>query len=110
MEQSPPGHERNFAAKPLTAFRAAVETLKPGATGSDMVRLLDHRVKRTTALEWKAGRVHAPRWALELLAAKILADAVPKIKVARQLQEMPERPGLKAGARNLAVYLANRNR
>ena len=90
----------------VTLFRSAVESLKPGATGTDMVALLDGKVKRTTALEWKAGRKHAPQWALHLLAQKIERETAPRMDLAARLKAAPERIGKRAGAINLARYRA----
>ena len=93
----------NFDLSDLTAFRRAVEILHPGATGSDLVELLDGRAKRTTALQWQAGRCHAPRWAIETLVQKIRAQAESRAAIAQELESLPDRPGRKAGSRNLAV-------
>lgn len=92
----------------VTAFSRAVEILKPGATGRDIAALLNHRAERTLTLHWKAGRRRPPPWALHLLAAKIRASAEERRSIAEELEALPERPGLKAGARNLAEYLARR--
>lgn len=92
----------------LTAFRRAVDAIEPGATGSKIAALLDHKAKRTTVLQWYAGRWHAPQWALHLLARKIRADALPRLAIADQLDNLPDRPGKSVGAKNLAAYLARR--
>ena len=92
----------------MTPFAEGIEALQPGATGRDMVDLLDGRAKRTTALEWKSGRHRAPRWALQLLASKIRQRANQQAAIAARLDATPERPGYAAGAKNLAAYLARR--
>jgi hypothetical protein len=95
---------------PLTAFSIAVEQLQPGATGSQIAALLDHRAKRTLVLEWKAGRCHPPAWALDLLASKLLTHGAAFTDVAERIKMIPERPGLKAGARNLAEWRVKKAR
>lgn len=70
--------------------------------------MLDGKANRTTALGWKAGRRHAPKWAIEMLSAKAQLEANRLFEIVRQTRAVPERPGLKAGARNLAAYLARR--
>lgn len=105
-----PSYPENSAASPLTAFPLAVRTLLPTATGSDIAALLDHRAKRTTVLQWMAGRAHAPRWALELLAAKLTARAEIDLAAARMAAGAKERPGLAAGAKNLAAWKARQKR
>lgn len=92
----------------MSPFRQAVDCLHPGATGRDLVELLDGRAKRNAALHWYAGRNNPPPWALQLLAAKLRASAEPLRAIARDLERIPERPGLRAGAKNLAAYLARR--
>lgn len=93
----------------LTPFQGAIEALKPDATGSDLVQLLDGKVKRTTALEWKAGRVVPPQWALQLLATKIHASVAPKLEAAAIAENQPERIGKRAGTLNIRRYNARRN-
>lgn len=103
---APLGYAQNFNMSLATLFAEGVETLQPGATGRDLIALLDGRANRTTALDWKAGRRHAPRWAMQLIADKIRAEINAKIIVADKLARSPDRPGLKAGAINLARYRA----
>lgn len=93
---------------PITPFARAVETLQPEAGGRAIVKLLDGKATRHAALNWKAGRCNAPRWALDLLAAKIRARSAAHNEIARQIESVPDRPGLQAGAQNLAKYLARR--
>lgn len=93
---------------PLTPFARGVAQLQPGATGSDMAALLDHKAKRTTVLQWYAGRAAAPRWALQLLAAKIRLRVATPLAIAAELDAMPERPGLSAGAINIRRWNARR--
>lgn len=104
------GYPGNFAKKPDTPFSRGVEALRPGATGSVIAALLDHRAERTVVLHWKAGRRQAPRWALQLLARKIREQALPALELANQLDNEKERLGLSAGALNLRRYHANKNR
>jgi hypothetical protein len=94
--------------KPETAFSRAVNTLQPGASGHAIVALLDGKAKRTTALGWRAGRRHAPQWALQLLARKIRERSLSTLELANHLDAQKERPGLKAGALNLAKWRARK--
>jgi len=71
-----------------------------------MAALLDNRAKRTTVLNWYAGIRQPPQWALQTLAIKIREQALPAIELAKQLDTQKERPGLKAGALNLAKWHA----
>jgi hypothetical protein len=110
VEQARPGHTPNFDSLPVTAFARGVEVLHPGASGSVIAELLEHRAKRTTVLQWKAGRRQAPQWAMDMLTDKIQARADALHAEAARIRKVPERIGLKAGARNLAAYLAKRDR
>lgn len=92
----------------VAAFRRAVDAIAPGASGTRIAALLDGKVKRTTAIEWYAGRRHAEPWALHLLARKLRAQATPQIELADYLEQIKDRPGKKAGAINLARWLASR--
>ena len=103
---APPSHKRDLDLAEPTIFRQAVEILKPGATGRDLIALLDGKAKRTTALDWLAGRAEAPQWALRLLAQKIEQDTAPRLEIAARLKAAPERIGKRAGAINLARYRA----
>lgn len=90
---------------PPTPFAELVDILKPGATGSDMVALLDGRTQRTRTLDWKAGRYGPPAWAIDLLRAKLRQRHEKESAIAARAKPGP---GLQAGAKNLAVYLARR--
>jgi len=92
----------------LTPFARAIETLKPGATGSDIAALLDHKVSRHCALNWKAGRHPPPAWALALLAQKVRAQASHRFAIAHDLDQMKTGPGRKAETRNIMAYNAKR--
>jgi hypothetical protein len=109
-KNAPLGHTRDFDLKPATPFRRAVTALKPDATGSDLVRLLEGKARRTTALGWFVGRRQAPKWTLDILARKIREQALPAIALANELDKEKERLGLSAGALNLRKYHANKNR
>ena len=88
---------------PFTSFGALVEILRPGATGRDLVELLEGKAERTRALHWKAGRVGAPLWAIELLQTKIRQRHERERMI---VEAAKPGPGLKAGAINLARYRA----
>lgn len=62
-----------------TPFARAIEWLKPGATGRDIVNLLDGKANRTTALDWRSGRRAPPQWAIDRLRQRIVACAVDGI-------------------------------
>lgn len=87
----------------ITLFSRAIEALQPGASGRDMSALLDGKASRHAALNWKAGRCHAPQWALDILADKIEARFAI---VLHQIKTAKPRPGKQAGAINLARYRA----
>jgi len=70
--------------------------------------MLEGKAKRTTALDWFAGRHHAPQWALDLLARQIQDKASELAAIAHDVRQTKERPGLKAGALNLAKWRARR--
>ena len=92
----------------INPFARAVETLQPGATGAAMSELLDRRVTKHCALNWKAGRAPAPHWALQLLAAKIRAQADLRQAIAEEIERTPMSPGRKAGTRNIMAWNARR--
>jgi hypothetical protein len=83
--------------------------LHPGASGKDAAALLDNKVSREVANHWLAGRRHAEPWALHELAAKIREQTKPLIELAAALDKIKDRPGKKAGAINLARWLAGRS-
>src|ERR1700677_2455380 len=105
---TPQSHTRNLDLTAVPPFRAVLDLLQPGASGAQAAALLDHRISREVANHWKAGRRHAPQWAIKLLLNKAYARARAAIVEIERLEKTPERPGLKAGARNLAAYLAAR--
>jgi len=88
-----------------TPFAALVETLRPGATGKDLVELLDGRAPRLNALHWRAGRAGPPAWAIDLLRDKLYQRHERERAIADKAKPGP---GLRAGAKNLAAYLARR--
>lgn len=92
----------------VTPFARAIEALEPGAGGRAISKLLDGRATRHAALNWKAGRRAAPKWALDLLAVKLRAKAAKPVTIAAELERIPPRLGQRAGAKNLAEYLARR--
>ncbi len=93
----------------VTPFARAAQTLRPGATGRDLVQLLDGRAKRSVALHWYAGRRQAPQWSLQLLAAKIRQQIAEPAKLATELETAPERLGIRAGANNIQRWRARRH-
>lgn len=70
-----------------------------------MVILLDGRAPRVSTLHWKAGRYGPPAWAIDLLRDKLQQRHAIERAIADKAKPGP---GLKAGARNLAEYLARR--
>ena len=89
----------------FTPFAQTVEALRPGATGKDLVELLDGKAERTLALHWKAGRANPPQWAIDLLCDKLARRHAAERSAALQ---MKTGPGRKAGTRNLLAYMARR--
>ena len=108
IRYAPLGLTRDFDLKPVTPLFELANILRPGATGKDLVELLDGRAERTQALHWRAGRRGTPTWALQLLADKIERDARERLEQANRARQAKERPGLKAGALNLAKWKARR--
>jgi len=94
--------------KPATLFAEAVEALQPGAGGRAIVKLLNGKAKRTSVLDWRSGRRQAPQWALRSLADQHRALANYHAALADQLDAQKERPGLSAGALNLAKWRARK--
>jgi hypothetical protein len=92
-----------------TPFAELAEVLHPGATGTDLAALLDGKAGRTVVLAWKAGRRGTPQWAIDLLREKLRQRHERERAISDKAAAAPARPGLKAGAKNLAAYLARRN-
>jgi len=86
---------------PETAFERTIRRL--GET--NLVALFGHRVARTTIANWRAGRRNVPPWAIDLLRNKIRAAHESELA---DLSQVKAGPGLRAGAKNLAAYLARR--
>lgn len=94
--------------QPATPFSQLANILHPGATGKDLVALLDGKANRTTALHWRSGRRGVPQWAIDTLRHKLRQRHEHERSIADQFESIPERSGLRAGAKNLAAYLARR--
>ena len=82
-----------------------IEALAPGARGSRLVPLFDGKASQWRIANWRAGRRGYPRWAIEILRTKLQRRHALELEA---ISKMKEGPGLKAGARNLAEYLARR--
>jgi len=89
----------------VSAFRRAVECIKPGASGSDVAELLAGRPRRQEAIHWLSGKRKPPQWAVDLLRQHWeRRDETARAAIAeRELS-----PGRAVNARNLAEYLARR--
>jgi hypothetical protein len=96
---------QNLDPRVVSGLEKAISVLAPGASCSELVPLFDGRVCRQQIATWRAGRRRPARWALELLATKI--DQLHRETRAALLANETG-PGRKAGARNLAEYLARR--
>lgn len=101
------GYHENLNMAPVTGFAALCEALQPGASGSDIAKLLDHRAERTRICHWKAGRRGAPQWAIDLLRAKLTARHARELELASRAIAGP---GLAAGAKNLAAWKARQSK
>ena len=88
-----------------TPFAALIEAVHPGATGRHLVELLDRKAHRTTALDWRSGRRNPPQWAIDTLRAKLMARHERELAIIDGAKAGPTK---RAGARNLATYLARR--
>jgi hypothetical protein len=102
-------HKQNFDAQSATPLAQLANMLKPGATGRDLVELLDRRARRTQALAWRSGRRGTPKWAIDLLIAKIHARASATLSALERFKSVPDRPGY-VGAKNLAAWKARQNK
>ena len=72
---------------------------------ADPVAFFGRRANRTTIANWKAGRYPAPQWAIDRLRLRwheLDSNARQK------LDQIKTGPGKRAGAINLARYLAGR--
>ena len=105
IKVAPPDYGTDLKMAPCAPFAELVEVLKPGATGSDIAKMLDGKANRRRALHWKAGRAKPPAWACDMLKEKLRQRHERERKIADRLEPGP---GLKAGARNLAEYLARK--
>ena len=87
--------------------------LPPGSPRKALEDLFDRRARYDTIKRWRLGIRHPPDWANKLLADKIRGYFEPLIRrnewLAKKLREIPDRPGLSAGAKNLAAYNARRH-
>lgn len=71
----------------------------------DLVQLFDGRAAYTTILNWKAGRRNMPAWAI----ARLRQHWHSIDNAARaDLDRIKPGPSQRAGAKNLAAYLARR--
>lgn len=86
-------------------FAAALDLLWPGATGAELVSLFDERATVATIANWRAGRRNVPLWARDRLQQRIREKTA---EAESYLPSIPVGPGLRAGAKNLAIYLARR--
>ena len=86
-------------------FGEALELIAPGASGAELVDLFQGKVASTTIINWRHGRFPPPAWAFERVhqLSRERANAVVDL-----LAKNRRGPGRKAGARNLAEYLARR--
>jgi hypothetical protein len=95
--------EPDLDLKPEKAFDQALRHLYPVASGRQLVTLFDNRAAHSTIVNWRAGRRNIPRWAIDLVRREWYARSAA---IAYALDQIKERPGLKAGALNLAKWRA----
>jgi hypothetical protein len=94
-------------------WRLGIAALIPhGAKRSALESILDGRASVDAINNWRYGRTHAPRWANQLLAAKLRAQYAGQhpLDIADKLEQLPERIGMSAGARNLAEWRVKKAR
>jgi hypothetical protein len=103
-------YQQKFDSIEVPAFSLAVEQLLPGATGSQIAALLDHRTSRELANHWKAGRRTPAPWALDILERKVRdrANALQSTLERLRVAKAKPGPGKKAGTRNLLKWKAER--
>lgn len=96
-ECSPLGHVPHFASAVVPAKEAialAARLLAPGATRRELTALLfDNRAKPDTVKKWQEGRRAMPRWAGELLSAKLQARGREHVAAAQIVLAVPFGPG-----------------
>jgi hypothetical protein len=89
------------------AFEAAIQALAPGARGAELRALFDDRLSRHRICDYRKGSRKLPPWVAGMLSAKLERQAQAQLQVAAEIHKEIG-PGRKAGARNLAEYLARR--
>lgn len=82
-----------------------LETLAPNARGRALADIFDGRASPERIMNWKAGRRGIPQWAADLLRDKLAQKHARELTIAAQIKTGP---GKRAGAINLAEYLARR--
>jgi hypothetical protein len=94
-----------------TIFELALSPFCPRGTKRQTLEQFFHgRARWQTIHSWRTGRRNPPNWALTLLAEQHQARIGFHSEIVGRLRTHKERPGLKAGAKNLAKWRASRNR
>ncbi len=104
MKKAPHNYRGRPRKAPQTNLDQWLITLKI----SDPVALFEGKASRSTIANWRAGRHLMPPWAVEIIAQKMQAYLDRIERLVTELKNMPERPGRKAGAINLARWKAHR--
>jgi hypothetical protein len=86
-----------------------IRGLIPVTTRRAILDLFEHKAPWETIRTWRKGHRAAPHWAIDMLERKARdrADQL-QLLVAGARQQKEKRPGLKAGALNLAKWRARR--
>lgn len=105
---APLGHTEIFESLATRPIWLAVRLLFPGKpTRQQLLDLFDGRASYDVITEWRYGRVMPPDWARDMLLDKV-HKALPTNAIDKAIRGLPQGPGLRAGAKNLAAYLARR--
>jgi hypothetical protein len=110
LEHAPSGHVRDFDLSPAPRpVERLIREFVPVITRQAVVDLFERKAPWESIRSWRKGHRATPLWALDLLERKALerlAEIQSQINLARR--QTKERPGLKAGALNLAKWKARR--
>lgn len=105
---APPDHVQLFESLATKPIWLAIRLLYPNKpTRQELLSIFDGRASYEQITEWRYGRVMPPNWAREMLLAKV-HQALPAKAIDKAIRELPQGPGLRVGAKNLANYLARR--
>lgn len=71
-------------------FGQALQVLLPGATGAQLRALFDNRVSRVAVIRWRDGKRAAPKWARDIVQARMRERARAIEDLAAAIDRLPE--------------------